>query len=103
MIDPFFQIGAAATVSEAYTLKEYIQEYSDELSEKPFKKLINTGTVDRYQSLWHKKPIKYIKDSYYVPIVLDSDLRQFSERRFSQASIKENHNWRYEQDFGVCV
>ena len=89
VIDPFFQIGAAATVSEAYTLKEYIQEYSDELSEKPFKKLINTGTVDRYQSLWHKKPIKYIKDSYYVPIVLDSDLRQFSERRFSQAQSRK--------------
>ena len=89
VIDPFFQIGAAATVSEAYTLKEYIQEYSDELSEKPFKKLINTGTVDRYQSLWHKKPIKYIKDNYYVPIVLDSDLRQFSERRFSQAQSRK--------------
>ena len=89
VIDPFFQIGAAATVGEAYTLKEYIQEYSDELSEKPFKKLINTGTVDRYQSLWHKKPIKYIKDNYYVPIVLDSDLRQFSERRFSQAQSRK--------------
>ena len=89
VIDPFFQIGAAATVSEAYTLKEYIQEYSDELSEKPFKKLINTGTVDRYQSLWYKKPIKYIKDNYYVPIVLDSDLRQFSERRFSQAQSRK--------------
>ena len=89
VIDPFFQIGAAATVSEAYTLKEYIQEYSDELSEQPFKKLINTGTVDRYQSLWHKKPIKYIKDNYYVPIVLDSDLRQFSDRRFSQSQSRK--------------
>ena len=51
--------------------------------------MINTGTVDRYQSLWHKKPIKYIKDNYYVPIVLDSDLRQFSERRFSQAQSRK--------------
>ena len=80
----FFEIGAAATVSEAYTLKEYIHEYSDALRPS-FKKLINTGTIDRYESLWPKKPTRYIKDSYNAPIVLDSDLREFSQRRFMQA------------------
>ena len=85
----FFQIGAAATVSEAYALKEYIREYSDTLSKNSFKKLINTGTIDRYKSLWSKKSTRYIKSSYNAPIVLNSDLREFSQRRFMQSDSKK--------------
>ena len=88
-ISRFFQIGAAATVSEAYDLKEYIHAFSDALSENAFKKLINTGTIDRYESLWSKKPIRYINDNYNTPVVLDSDLREFSQRRFMQAQSKK--------------
>ena len=84
----FFQIGAAATVSEAYALKEYIREYSA-LSKNSFKKLINTGTIDRYKSLWSKKSTRYIKSSYNAPIVLNSDLREFSQRRFMQSDSKK--------------
>ncbi len=84
-LDTFFEVGAAATVSEAYALKESIREYSTDLSTVPFKKLINTGTIDRYEPLWSKQATRYIKDSYDTPIVLDSDLRELSERRFMQA------------------
>ena len=38
-LESFFEIGAAATVSEAYALKESIREYSTDLSAIPFKKL----------------------------------------------------------------
>ena len=84
----FCQIGAAATVSEAYALKEYIREYSSDVSTNPFKKLINTGTIDRYESLWSKEPTRYIKSKYNAPIVFDSDLSRFSQRRFTQAQAQ---------------
>ena len=70
-------------------LKESIREYSTRLSTIPLKKLINTGTIDRYESLWSKQPTRYIKDSYPAPIVLDSDLRELSNRRFMQAQSKK--------------
>ena len=85
----FCQIGAAATVSEAYALKEYIQEYSNASPKGSFKKLINTGTIDRYQSLWSKQPTRYIKASYNAPIALDSDLDELSPRRFMQAQSQK--------------
>ena len=88
-LETFFEVGAAATVSEAYALKESIREYSTDLSTVPFKKLINTGTIDRYESLWSKQATRYIKDSYDTPIVLDSDLREFSQRRFAQAESQK--------------
>ena len=89
LLDRFCQIGAAATVNEAYALKEYIHEYSNALSTDSFKKLINTGTIDRYQSLWSEKPTRYIKTSYNAPVVLDADLCEFSPRRFMQAQSKK--------------
>ena len=88
-LDRFCQIGAAATVGEAYALTEYIHEYSGAVSNSPFKKLINTGTIDRYESLWSRQPTRYIKSSYNAPVVLDSDLRRFSQRRFMQAQANK--------------
>ena len=85
----FCQIGAAATVGEAYAFKEYIREYSSAVSNNPFKKLINTGTIDRYESLWSKEPTRYIKSKYNAPIVFDSDLGRFSQRRFTQAQANK--------------
>ena len=85
----FCHIGAAATVSEAYALKEYIHECSSDVSNNPFKKLINTGTIDRYESLWSKEYTRYIKSKYNAPIVFDSDLRRFSQRRFEQAQANK--------------
>ena len=85
----FCQIGAAATVGEAYALKEYIREHSSAVSNDPFKKLINTGTIDRYESLWSKEPTRYIKSKYDAPIVFDSDLSRFSQRRFTQAQANK--------------
>ena len=89
ILDRSCEISAAATVNEAYALKEYIHEYSNILSEGSFKKLINTGTIDRYQSLWSKQPTRYIKASYNAPTVLDSDLCELSPRRFMQAQSKK--------------
>lgn len=81
----FHSISAAATVSEAYLVKDAI---IDDLnaSEYESKRIVNTGTIDRYRSLWSIKPITYIKDRYQHPIVLDTEIQKISSRRFEQSN-----------------
>ena len=78
------KITGAATVSEAYKLKKYIKEKNNK-NTNDFKKLVNTGTIDPYASLWGKKKIQYIKSKYLNPIIFDKDLQSVSYRRYEQA------------------
>lgn len=81
-------IYGAATVSEAYEIKKLIKNHTGKET-KPFRKLINTGTIDRYCSLWSRYPTQYIKDRYAAPIVYDVQLRQLSETRLHQARAEK--------------
>ena len=84
-LERFFPgVSSAATVSEAYDLQDLIREYNGNLK-KPFKKLVNTGTIDRYVSLWSLRTTRYIKHGYTAPIVLDADLMSLSQKRLRQA------------------
>ena len=48
-------------------------------------KVINTGTIDPYKSLWGIKSMQYIKGKYQYPRVSQSDLITISKRRYNQA------------------
>ncbi|MFZ1084395.1 MAG: TaqI-like C-terminal specificity domain-containing protein [Terracidiphilus sp.] len=78
------EVTSAATVSEAYEIKEVVRESSSS-SAKYFRRLVNTGTIDRFVFLWGEQPTRYIKASYSEPIVLDSDLRAISRKRYEQS------------------
>jgi hypothetical protein len=80
-LNPVEVIGSA-TVGEAYEIKKVITNFK---SQKKFKKFINTGTIDPFQSLWGIKKTQYIKDSYQEPIVEDADIIAISKTRFEQA------------------
>lgn len=73
---------SAATVSEAYEIKKVI---TDDLRSEGFK-LINTGTIDRYDTLWGEKRTQYIKDNYLYPRVSSTDLAKINNNREHQAS-----------------
>jgi hypothetical protein len=75
--------GAAATVGEAYEFKKYVVEGVPPFSK--VKLLINTGTIDRYISLWGKKPTKYLKDSYDKPVISDKNIELVNSNRFEQS------------------
>jgi type I restriction-modification system DNA methylase subunit len=77
-------ISAAATVNEAYKIKEKVKDRSV-AGNKFTKKLINTGTIDKYLSLWGKQKTQYINGSYLMPIISDDDLRSISANRYNQA------------------
>ncbi len=78
-----FSITSAATVSEAYSIKEYI--FDNENDKNSFK-IINTGTIDPYVSLWGIKSMQYIKDKYEYPRIGYSHLKEINKTRFEQSS-----------------
>ena len=84
MLDNLAKVKGAATVSEAYELKKIL---TDEMKyDATFFKFINTGTIDRYTSLWHNSKTQYIKRGYFCPIVLKDDLHSLYPKRYVDAS-----------------
>ncbi len=78
----------AATVSEAYQIKEVVIEL-DQVANSPYKKLINSGTIDPYCTLWKNKRTQYIKSAYDAPVVKNDDLNNLSPRRFAQSDSQK--------------
>lgn len=76
----------AATVNEAYAIKELIV---DAVEHKNSYKIINTGTIDKYISLWGISPMQYIKGKYLYPRITTSDLMNVNKTRLSQARSKK--------------
>ena len=77
-----FTILGAATVSEAYLVKGVIidkKEIPDSY------KIINTGTIDKYMSLWGVVPMQYIKGKYMFPRIHKRDLLRINKTRLNQS------------------
>ena len=81
-LDELSNVSGSATVSEAYEIKKYLKELSNN---KDYFKFINTGTIDRYSILWESFKTQYIKDSYIKPIILKKDLEKISKKRVSES------------------
>ncbi len=77
-LEEYANVSGSATVSEAYEIKKYVKELSNE---KEYLKFINTGTIDRYDILWESSKTQYIKGSYIKPIILKKDLEKISKKR----------------------
>ena len=73
----------AATVADAYEIKKLVEE--EDGNHLGFK-LINSGTIDPYQSLWGIKTCRYIKGGYLKPVVSKNELLQYSKTRYQQAN-----------------
>ncbi len=82
LLDLGIEITGSATVSEAYKIKEVL--FDEEFDNDSFK-LINTGTIDPYQSLWSIKNTQYIKDSYVFPRVKKEDINSINVNRYNQS------------------
>ena len=78
-----FKVLGAATVSEAYLIKEHLHEH-DPLKEDQIK-LINTGTIDPYKIFWGIRKTRYIKSAYIRPVIKASDLTKISSKRVEQS------------------
>ena len=82
MIAGVDEISDAATVAEAYKLVPFIMDDA----EGEGYKLINTGTIDPYVSLWGHKPTQYIKHRFLHPRVREADILTVNARRLKQSN-----------------
>ena len=80
----FATVKGAATVNEAYIIKDYLseQEYAED---KNFK-FINTGTIDQYKTTWAIDKTTYIKGAYIRPTFDKHILKANLPTRFEDSS-----------------
>lgn len=81
-IGDYFTVENPFTTSEAYELKELIEDKRDL---KNAFKLINTGTIDPYVSLWGNKTTSYLKGKYKYPMINKNLFKEKFPRRYGQA------------------
>ena len=77
------QVNATSTASEADMLSQVIIEH--EAGSSP---LINTGTIDRYMSLWGIRPLTAQRQTYTKPAIRLPDVELSDHRRNIYASPK---------------
>ena len=80
-----FNITAAATVSEAYQIKEVLED-SNLYDDSIYCKFVNSGTIDKYRILWGIKPMQYIKGRYESPIIKKDSISKINAVRLNQAN-----------------
>ena len=80
----FTHISGAATVAEAYRIKEIVKNSNTENCVN-CSKLINTGTIDKFAIQWGKQPIRYLGFAATKPVVMDCDLKRIAPNRYVQA------------------
>ena len=56
---------------------------------KGYKKLCNTGTIDPYLILWGKQKTQYIKSSFKKPVLSVEDLQAINPQRLRQANSEK--------------
>lgn len=83
-LDKIATVKGAATVSEAYIVKEKLIN-NDNLNMENYLKFVNTGTIDRYATTWESGKTQYIKQAYYSPVILKDDLKEILEKRYNES------------------
>ena len=80
----YVSIKGAATVGEAYKVKEVLIDNTDLNIKKDEIKFINTGTIDKYKIFWGSYDTQYIKSKYKYPIIFEEELKNISNERFKE-------------------
>ena len=82
----YVSIKGAATVGEAYKVKEVLIDNINFNIKKEEIKFISTGTIDRYKILWGLYETQY---KYKYPTILEEKLKNISNERFKEARSKK--------------
>lgn len=84
----FCEVENPFTVSEAYNLIPCLYE-GKEKEDNSNLKLINTGTIDKYISLWGYKKTSYIKNKFLFPFIDKNKFNSIMPKRFNQSVSKK--------------
>ncbi len=78
----------ACATSDAYRLKEFIGEETNQPERKEVLKIINTGTIGRYVSNWGKREMVYLGERYARPVVHRERFLEAFPNSYGRKSIK---------------
>ena len=78
-------VHGAATVAEAYEIKELIREAKP--NDERAVCVVNSGTIDRYDNLWGRKPCRYLGATFIRPVIARSKLHALPRKRLLQAQL----------------
>lgn len=87
-ISEHYEVLGSATVSEAYEISAKLKELKD-YNKQDYLKLVNTGTIDKYISLWEFTPTQFIKKTYSRPIIPITDLEEISQKRLQESLMEK--------------
>lgn len=85
-VKDFFEVYTSFTTSETYKLKEILKV--DFIQEKDFK-FINTGTIDKYKSLWRKTLTSYLGSKILTPSINKKIFKELYLNRFNKMNHKK--------------
>jgi len=86
-IADYLSIENPFTVGEAYELKKILEESTKDKNNSF--RFVNTGTIDRYISLWGQQKTTYLKDYYNKPILAKDKFMQAFPKRYKQMSTSK--------------
>lgn len=73
------EVWGAATVAEAYAIAELVREDAGGL------RVVNSGTIDRYEDRWARAPLRYLGRRVARPGIAEDALGKLPARRLQQA------------------
>ena len=82
-METIYKCDNACSTSDCYKLKD-ILETNPVYNKERMYKLINTGTISKYHSMWGKREMKYLKESYLYPVVKKDDFHNYFPNAYGQ-------------------
>lgn len=89
LLQDFIKCESACATSDAYKLKEYVEEFNaDNSNLDNYFKVVNTGTLDKYVFKWSEREMVYLKDKYKNAVVKkDAFARAFTNTYFAKSNL----------------
>jgi len=78
----------ACATSDAYKLKEFVQEEPKNANDRDYLRMINTGTIGKFVSKWGHREMVYLGDRYSRPVVHKKKFLAAFRNTYGQKAIK---------------
>jgi hypothetical protein len=79
----------ACATSDAYKLKEFVEELPDSAGKSKYMKIVNTGTIGKYVSRWGEREMVYLGNRYRRPVVNKEDFLANFGNSYGKKAIKK--------------
>jgi len=78
----------ACATSDAYKLKEFVEEEPKDAKQSDYLRIINTGTIGKFVSKWGRREMVYLGDRYSRPVVNKKQFLAAFRNSYGQKATK---------------